>query len=345
MSDPSTLLKVKDLRVSFDTHAGTIQAVRGVSFQIRPGEVVGLVGESGCGKSVTAHSILRLINSPPGHIDNGEIWFDDQNLLKKSEREMRDIRGNKIGIIFQDPMTSLNPTMRVGKQLVEGILRHKAVSRGEAKRLAIEMLETVGIPHAAQRFDQYPHEFSGGMRQRVMIAIALACDPSLLIADEPTTALDVTIQAQILELMKLLKDERGMSILLITHDLGVVAGLCDRIIVMYAGEVMETGTVEQIFYDPQHPYTKALLEAIPRLGSSHGQKLVPIYGAPPSLLHPPRGCPFTDRCRWAMDVCRRHRPDLEDYGEDHHGACWLHHPHAAERLREFNNKQTVRTHE
>ncbi len=322
------LLDIKNLRVSFNTHIGKVQAVRGISFAIAPGEVVGIVGESGCGKSVTAHSILRLINTPPGMVESGEIWFESEDLLKKSEREMQSIRGNKIGIIFQDPMTSLNPTMRIGKQLMEGIQRHQRVSATSARELAREMLETVGIPHASTRIDQYPHEFSGGMRQRVMIAVALACNPSLLIADEPTTALDVTIQAQILDLMKRLKEQRGMSILLITHDLGVVAGLCDRIVVMYAGEVMETGTLDQIFYNPQHPYTKALLEAIPRLGKSHLQKLIPILGAPPSLLSPPRGCPFTDRCRWAMEICRQQRPDLTKINQEQKAACWLHHPHA-----------------
>ncbi|MDP1834817.1 MAG: ABC transporter ATP-binding protein [Chlamydiales bacterium] len=335
------LLEVRDLRVSFHTHAGTVEAVRGVSFDLNAGEVVGIVGESGCGKSVTAHTILGLINQPPGAIESGQVLFKGENLLAKTERQMQDIRGNQIGIIFQDPMTSLNPTMRIGQQLLEGIYRHQKVSRGEGKKIALELLEAVGIPEPERRFNQYPHEFSGGMRQRVMIAIALACSPSLIIADEPTTALDVTIQAQILELMKKLKDDRGMSILLITHDLGVVAGICDRIVVMYAGEVMESGTVEQIFYNPQHPYTKALLEAVPRLGQSHKQKLIPIEGAPPHLLYPPKGCPFTARCKWAMQVCPDHRPPLEEVSPGQKAACWLHEPRAQDRLKQFQSEEVV----
>lgn len=333
MSD--NLLEIQDLRVTFHTRTGTVEAVRGVSFNVLPGEVVGIVGESGCGKSVTAHTVLGLINQPPGKVESGSVLFHGEDLLKKSEKAMRSIRGNKIGIVFQDPMTSLNPTMRIGKQLTEAIRSHRTMSSQEARECAIEMLQAVGIPEADSRLDQYPHQFSGGMRQRVMIAMALVCNPSLLIADEPTTALDVTIQAQILELLKRLKEERGMSILLITHDLGVVAGICNRIVVMYAGEVVETGSVEQIFYSPQHPYTKALLEAIPRLGTSQQQKLTPIQGAPPSLTNPPAGCLFAARCRWAMEVCRNHTPHLETVEAGHAAACWLHHDHAKARLAAF----------
>lgn len=336
----SDLLSVCDLRVSFHTHAGTIHAVRGVNFTIAPGEVVGLVGESGCGKSVTAHSLLGLINRPPGNIDSGEIWFNGEDLLKKSERQLQDVRGNQIGMIFQDPMTSLNPTMRVGRQILEAIHRHKTLSNSEARQIAIDTLEAVGIPQAATRFHQYPHEFSGGMRQRVMIAIALVCNPALLIADEPTTALDVTIQAQILDLIRSLRESRGMAVLLITHDLGVVAGLCDRIIVMYAGEVMETGSVDQIFYAPKHPYTKSLLQAIPRAGQERHKRLVPILGAPPNLLHATSGCPFTPRCRWAMEVCCNNTPPLLSIGTQQ-SACWLHHEYAKQHLEAFETDKEV----
>jgi oligopeptide transport system ATP-binding protein len=330
-----TLLDVRDLRVSFKTYAGKVKAVRGVNFTVNAGEVVGIVGESGCGKSVTAHTILGLINQPPGIIESGQVLFNGTDLLTMTESQMRSVRGNLISIIFQDPMTSLNPTMRIGQQLLEGIFVHRKVSKEQAYRLAISILENVGIPEPERRFHQYPHEFSGGMRQRVMIAIALVCSPSLLIADEPTTALDVTIQAQILELMKQLKKDLGMSILIITHDLGVVAGLCDRIVVMYAGEIVESGSINQIFYSPQHPYTKALLKAVPRMGISHKQHLDSIEGAPPNLLHPPAGCPFTQRCQWAMNVCPQHRPPLDSVKDSHLAACWLHHPFAKDRLKLF----------
>ncbi len=332
---PETLLDIQNLRVSFDTAPGKVQAVRGVSFQVMPGEVVGVVGESGCGKSVTAQTILGLLSGPLVSIDSGAILFEGEDLLKKSEAQMRKIRGNEIGIIFQDPMTSLNPTMRIGKQITEAIRCHRSLSAAEARQLAIQTLSAVGIPEPEERLEQYPHQFSGGMRQRVMIAIALVCNPKLLIADEPTTALDVTIQAQILELLKHLKEERGMSILLITHDLGVVAGICDRVVVMYAGQVMEVGSVDDIFYRPQHPYTKALLSAIPRLGTSHQQTLTAIQGSPPSLLHPPNGCPFSARCHWAMDVCSNRTPALQQIQEGHTAACWLQHSYAKKQLEAF----------
>lgn len=328
MNATDTLLSVENLSVSFQATLGTVKAVRGVSFHINRGEIVGIVGESGCGKSVTAHTIMGLISRPPASVENGAIRLDGEDLLTKDDRAMEEIRGRRIGMIFQDPMSSLNPTMRIGTQLTEAILRHRRMSKQEAIAHATALLESVGIPQASDRLRQYPHEFSGGMRQRVMIAIALACDPDLIIADEPTTALDVTIQAQILELLKKLSEERGMAVLLITHDLGVVAGLCDRVLVMYAGEIVETGTTDRIFYSPQHPYTKALLEAVPRLGKSHQRRLASIVGAPPDLLDPPKGCAFTDRCPWAMRVCQTYHPVLLSIGEEQTAACWLHHPNA-----------------
>ncbi|MFT5317553.1 MAG: oligopeptide transport system ATP-binding protein [Chlamydiales bacterium] len=333
------LLEVNDLRVSFHTYAGVVQAVRGVSFHVDKGEVLGIVGESGCGKSVTAQAIMKLIPMPPGEILSGEITFDDMDLNAKTEQELESIRGKEIGMIFQDPMTSLNPTMKVGHQIVEGLVKHLGIPRHEAKFNAVRMLDRVHIPNPQRRYHQYPHELSGGMRQRVMIAMALACHPKLLIADEPTTALDVTIQAQTLDLMKDLKEEMGMSIILITHDLGVVAGTCDRVIVMYAGEVMETGTVEQIFYKPRHPYTQALLKAVPRLDLEKGQELSPIIGSPPNLLHPPSGCPFHPRCKFAMRACESHKPNLQEIQNNHQAACWLHHPHAEDSFRKFLEEQ------
>lgn len=328
------LLQVKDLRVSFRTPAGLLQAVRGVSFHLDRREIVGLVGESGCGKSVTAQSILRLL---PQQITSGKIILDGDDLSQKTEKEMESIRGNRIGMVFQDPMTSLNPTMRLGAQISEGLRRHRHLNREAARKAALELLEAVGIPNAEARLDQYPHNLSGGMRQRVIIAIALACRPALLIADEPTTALDVTIQAQILELMKTL-NQQGTSLLLITHDLGVVANTCHRVIIMYAGEVMETGSVDQIFYNPQHPYTTALLQAVPRLNSPHAHRLKPIRGTPPDLLHPPSGCPFHTRCKYAMRICEQRSPILDETKPGHRAACWLQAPAAAETLASFTRE-------
>lgn len=322
------LLDVKNLRVTFHTPAGSLEAARSVSFSIHPGEVVGLVGESGCGKSVTAQSILRLL---PSAVTTGEIWFRGENLVTKSEKAMESLRGNQIGMVFQDPMTSLNPTMRIGRQVSESLRRHRGMSAAQAGEAALELLHAVGIPDPDQRMQAYPHSLSGGMRQRIVIAIAIACRPALLIADEPTTALDVTIQAQILDLMKSL-NQQGTSLLLITHDLGVVAGMCQRVVVMYAGEVVETGTVDEIFYEPKHPYTKALLQAIPKRGC---QRLLPIEGAPPDLLHPPQGCPFHPRCRFAMRICEQQKPLLEAYENGHAAACWLHHPHGHASLARF----------
>ncbi|KGP72788.1 ABC transporter ATP-binding protein [Pontibacillus yanchengensis] len=322
----SNILEVKDLVVSFHTFGGEVQAVRGVNFSVPKGKTVAIVGESGCGKSVTAKSIMQLLPKPPAEYKQGEILFNGDNILAKSERDMQRIRGNEIGMIFQDPMTSLNPTTKVGAQITEGILKHKDVSRKEARSQAIELLNLVGIPQPEKRVDQYPHEFSGGMRQRAMIAISLACEPDLLIADEPTTALDVTIQAQILKLMKDLQNKTGTSIILITHDLGVVAETCDHVVVMYAGQVIETGTVEEVFETPQHPYTKGLMKSVPRLDQDKKQPLIPIIGSPPDLMDPTEGCPFFARCEYAMEVCRDHNPSFEYMGGNQHASCWLHHP-------------------
>jgi oligopeptide transport system ATP-binding protein len=317
------LLDVKNLSVSFRTYVGKVQAVRNVSFSIEGGETVALVGESGCGKSVTAQAVMGLIPKPSGIIENGEIFFNGSELTRKSKKEIEQIRGKEIGMIFQDPMTSLNPTMRIGKQIMEGLIKHQGLSKAEAKNQAIEMLKLVGIADPDKRIEQFPHEFSGGMRQRVVIAIALACNPKLLIADEPTTALDVTIQAQILELMKEIQTKMGTSIILITHDLGIVAGTCDRVIVMYGGQIVESGTVDQIYTRSKHPYTHGLLRSIPRMDMSKERELIPIYGTPPHLLNPPLGCAFSARCDYAMQICKRNHPPLESLEEHHEVACWL----------------------
>ncbi|WP_027093120.1 ABC transporter ATP-binding protein [Cohnella thermotolerans] len=323
-----TILDVQDLSVSFDVYGGVVQAVRGVSFSVKEGEAVAIVGESGSGKSVTAQTIMRLIATPPGKINRGSIVFDGQDLLSLSEKEMQKVRGNKIGMIFQDPMTSLNPTMTVGKQIMEGLMKHQRLSRSAAKKRAIELLSMVGIPHAESRISQYPHHFSGGMRQRVVIAIALACNPALLIADEPTTALDVTIQAQILRLMKDLQQQTKTSIILITHDLGIVADMCDRVIVMYAGQIVETGTKREIFRNPQHPYTKGLLNSLPRLDQAKDEPLVPIYGTPPDLIKPPQGCGFCSRCDEAMRICETDVPEMTAISDTQTVRCWLQHVRA-----------------
>ncbi|WP_144461337.1 ABC transporter ATP-binding protein [Siminovitchia fortis] len=325
------VLEVKDLHVSFHTHAGEVKAVRGVNFNVGQGETVAIVGESGCGKSVTAKSIMKLLPSPPVQYKQGSIEFQGKNLLEVSEKEMQRIRGNQISMIFQDPMTSLNPTSKVGSQIMEAILKHNDINKKAAIEKAIDMLKLVGIPQPDKRVNQYPHEFSGGMRQRAMIAMALACNPRLLIADEPTTALDVTIQAQILELMKKIQKETGTSIILITHDLGVVAEVADRVVVMYAGQVVETGTVKELFANPQHPYTMGLLNSIPRLDMDKTQPLSPIIGTPPDLIEPPEGCPFYARCQYAMRVCKGNDPDLEEVRTNQFAACWLHHPMAQKR--------------
>lgn len=323
----SRLLDVKDLRTSFKTHIGDVQAVRGVSLYLNKGEALGVVGESGCGKSVTMMTIMRLL-ADNGSIVGGNITFDGRALSDATEREMEDIRGNDMGMIFQDPMTSLNPVFNVGSQLIEPLMKHKGMNKKEAWAEAINMLGLVGIPSPEQRMKQYPHEFSGGMRQRVMIAMSLICKPKLIIADEPTTALDVTIQAQILDLMKDLKDKLDTSIILITHDLGVVADLCSRITVMYGGTVVENGTSEDIFYRGRHPYTWGLLNSVPNPKSTTREKLKPIEGQPPDLLKPPAGCPFAARCNYAMKVCLEKQPPLFEVNEGHTSACWLCHEDA-----------------
>lgn len=331
------LLEVQDLHISFKTYAGEVKAVRGVNFEIDKGEVVALVGESGCGKSVTSQAIMRILPSPPAVYKQGSILFQGKDLLKYSEKEMQGIRGKDIGMIFQDPMTSLNPTMKVGAQIAEGLIKQQGMSGKDAFKRAVQMLELVGVSNPDKRADQYPHELSGGMRQRVMIAIALACQPKLLIADEPTTALDVTIQAQILELMKELRKKIEASILLITHDLGVVAQMCDRVIVMYAGEIVESGTADAIYGNPKHPYTQGLLKSVPHLDMDRKEALNPIVGTPPDLFNPPAGCPFYARCSDAMQVCKENDPALEKMtgnekdGETHFAACWRNHPMARKR--------------
>ncbi|AQU73128.1 ABC transporter ATP-binding protein [Priestia megaterium] len=317
-----TMLQIKNLHVQFSTYGGRVQAVRGVSFDLHKGETLAIVGESGCGKSVTSQSIMRLIPTPPGRITSGSILFKGQDLTKLSEKKMRDIRGADISMIFQDPMTALNPTLRVGEQIAENIMQHENISKEKAKEKAFEMLELVGIPNPKERLKQYPHEFSGGMRQRIVIAMALVCNPEVLIADEPTTALDVTIQAQILELFKDIQQKTDVSIVLITHDLGVVAQVADRVAVMYAGKIVEVGTRRDIFYTPQHPYTKGLLRSVPRL-DLYESELVPITGSPPDLFAPPSGCSFAPRCPYVMEVCDRMYPASTKLKESHQVHCWL----------------------
>ncbi|MGO1469691.1 MAG: ABC transporter ATP-binding protein [Tissierella sp.] len=322
------VLKVKDLAISFKTFFGEVEAVRGISFDVEKGQTVAIVGESGCGKSVTANSIMQLLPRPPAYFKNGHIMFNGIDLLKKSDKEMENVRGEEIAMVFQDPMTSLNPTMKVGKQIVEGLIRHQKVSKEDARKKAIEMLELVSVPQPEKRINQYPHEFSGGMRQRVMIALAMVSDPQLLIADEPTTALDVTVQAQILELMKDIQKKLGMSIILITHDLGVVADISDLVNVMYAGQILEQGSTEDIFDNPKHPYTRGLLASVPKLDMSRDEPLYSIDGTPPDLYIPPKGCPFFARCDYAMKVCKDNMPEFEYHKETHASRCWLNHPMA-----------------
>ena len=315
------LLEVRDLHTSFFTPVGEVKAVNGVSFNLDHGKVLGIVGESGSGKSVTAYSIMQILEKT-GKIVSGSIKMDGQELVGAGEKVMKTVRGNKISIIFQDPMTSLNPTYTVGHQLMEAILLHTDRNKKEAWDRAVEMLRLVNVNEPEKRMKQYPYEFSGGMRQRVMIAMALACEPDILIADEPTTALDVTIQAQILELMQSLQKELGMAIIMITHDLGVVAQMCDEVIVMYAGSICEQGTADEIFYNPKHEYTKGLMRSIPSVDNS-GEKLEPITGTPIDLLNMPKGCPFAPRCDAAMKICLRERCQRMEINEDHAAACWM----------------------
>ncbi len=317
------LLDIRNLRVEFDTPEGVVHAVNGISYQLHKGETLGIVGESGSGKSVSVLSIMRLLPMPPARIVEGEIYFQGRNLLALSEPEMRRIRGRHIAMVFQDPMTSLNPVLTVGYQIMEPLQLHLGMNKKQARERAAELLAMVGIPEPHKRLDDYPHQFSGGMRQRAMIAMALACQPTLLIADEPTTALDVTIQAQIVDLVKRLRDELGMALIWITHDLGVVAGLADRVIVMYAGSIMEEAPVDDLYERPQHPYTRALLRSLPRMDSRAGERLEPIPGSPPDMLHPPRGCPFAPRCAHAQPRCHEERPPLFEVRPGHRVACWV----------------------
>ena len=316
------LLEIKDERLSFFTPAGEVKALNGVSFSMEEGEVLGIVGESGSGKSVTAYSIMGL-TAYPGKLVGGTVRFNGHEIEKMTEKEFRKIRGNEVSIIFQDPMTSLNPVYTIGNQIVEVILLHTNKTKKEAYERARELLELVGINEPTKRLKQYPHELSGGMRQRVMIAIALACEPKLLIADEPTTALDVTIQAQILELMQELRKKLGMSIIMITHDLGVVASMCEKIAVMYAGHIVEYGTADEIFYNPSHEYTKGLIKSIPKLNTEKIERLVPIEGQPVDLLNPPAGCPFAPRCSECMKICLNKMPPKTELGDTHYSYCWL----------------------
>lgn len=316
------LLSVKNLSTEFPVKKGIVRAVEDVSFDVDQGQILAIVGESGSGKSVTSLSIMGLL-AEPGHVAGGSMEFEGKDLATLSEKQYRELRGNDMAMIFQEPMTSLNPVYRVGNQIVEAIRTHEKVSKAEAKARAVDLLRKVGIPSPEARINDYPHQMSGGMRQRVMIAIALACEPKLLIADEPTTALDVTIQAQILELMMDLKEKLGMAIIMITHDLGIVARMCEKIAVMYAGKIVEYGTTDEIFYEPKHEYTKGLLRSIPRLDSRDHERLVPIEGTPVDMLNPPKGCPFAPRCGACMKVCLREMPPRTDFSDTHYTQCWL----------------------
>jgi oligopeptide transport system ATP-binding protein len=321
------ILEVKDLNISFHTFAGEVKAIRGVNFELKKGETLAIVGESGSGKSVTTKAIMRLL--PPGNseIKSGQILFDGKDLTKLTDRQMQKIRGKDISMIFQDPMTSLNPTMQVGKQIMEPLIKHQNMSKSAAKERALQLLKLVGIPKPEIRINQYPHQFSGGMRQRVVIAIALACNPKILIADEPTTALDVTIQAQILELMKDLQNKIDTSIIFITHDLGVVANVADRVAVMYGGKIVEVGTVDEVFYNPQHPYTWGLISSMPSLDAKE-EELYAIPGTPPNLLHPPKGDAFAPRNEYAMQIDLEEQPPMFKVSDTHYAATWLLHPDA-----------------
>lgn len=329
MSDMSeNILEVKDLSFSFRTYGGTVKAVRDVSFDLRRGEILGIVGESGCGKSVTAQSILKLNPEPPGFFEGGSIVYNGEDLVKKTDKQMRKIRGRHIGFIFQDPMTSLNPTMRIGKQVEEIFAGDKKMTRAQKRQRALALFEKLGISDPERRLNQYPHELSGGMKQRVMIAIALVGEPDIIIADEPTTSLDVTIEAQILQILKEMSRETHTSVMIITHDLGVIAKLCDRVLVMYGGEIMERGGIDDIFYRTAHPYTSGLMHSIARLDMSRDEELKPIEGSPPDLFAPPRGCPFAARCEYAMEICGEQPAPQTELADGHSTRCWLRDPHA-----------------
>lgn len=323
------ILEVKDLRVSFNTYAGEVKAVRGISFDLAKGETLAFVGESGCGKSVTAKSIMRLLQPPFVDIkETSSVLFNGEEVLKMDKKRLRAYRGNDVSMIFQDPMTSLNPTMTCGKQIMESLILHKGLSKAEAREEAIKTLKLVKIPDAEKRMNEYPHQLSGGMRQRIMIAIALSCSPSVLIADEPTTALDVTIQAQIIDLLRELRDELDTAIILVTHDLGVVANFADRIQVMYAGQILERGTVNEIFYEAKHPYTWALLSSVPKLAKYNKQELYTLKGTPPDLILPLEHCPFAARCEFCMPICKERMPEETVLSDTHKVSCWLQHPDA-----------------
>ena len=332
------VLDMENLHVSFDTYAGEVKAVRGVTLHVDEGEVLAIVGESGCGKSVTAQTIMKLNPMPPARIVEGSINLAGHDIVKASEKEMQKIRGKEVAMIFQDPMTTLNPTMTVGKQIMESLRIHRHLSKKEAREEAIRMLKMVNIPSAEKRVDSYPHEMSGGMRQRVMIAMALACNPKILIADEPTTALDVTIQAQIMDLMRELKEKMNTAIILVTHDLGVVANFADRIQVMYAGQVVERGTAREIFYDSKHPYTWALLSSVPKLAKESKQELYALKGTPPDLILPLNCCPFASRCEYCMPICKERNPFETTITDTHKVSCWLQHPNAP-KVKSFYDRE------
>lgn len=336
------ILEVRNLQTYFKTDAGIVKAVDGVSFTVHEGETVGLVGESGCGKSVTNLSIMRLVPSPPGKIVGGEVVYEGTDILKLSEKDLRQIRGNKISMIFQDPMTSLNPFLKISTQMIETIRLHQDMTKQQARERAVHMLSLVGIPSPEKRIDCYPHQFSGGMRQRVMIAMALSCNAELLIADEPTTALDVTIQAQILELIKKLSQQLKTAVILITHDLGVVAGMCDKVCVMYAGRIVEHAPTDELFEHHLHPYTEGLIASVPKLDSPRGERLFSIEGQPPNVIDLPPCCPFHPRCNKAMDICKCAYPPEKAMGENHKVSCWLYadEKEIAARLKEVKNGRT-----
>ena len=319
----TAILQVKDLTTEFHTQDGVVHAVNGISYDLTEGETLGIVGESGSGKSVSVLSVMRLIQEPPGKVTNGQVLFGGRDLLELSEEEMRHVRGDQIAMVFQDPMTSLNPVLTIAQQMTEALKVHKGMSQSQALSRSVELLEMVNIPKARDRIRDYPHQFSGGMRQRVMIAVALSCNPQVLIADEPTTALDVTIQAQIIDIVRRLQQELGMAIIWITHDLGVVAGLADRVNVMYAGYIVETAEVRDLYTRPSHPYTRGLLASLPRLDAARKSKLSPIDGLPPDLIDVAPGCPFAPRCSYAIDKCLQERPELVSIGDRHQIACWV----------------------
>ncbi|MDO5422550.1 MAG: ABC transporter ATP-binding protein [Eubacteriales bacterium] len=329
--EKNKILEVKDLKVTFHTYAGNVQAVRGVSWYLNEKETIAIVGESGCGKTVSIQTVIGLNSSRTTDIQ-GQVLFEGKDLVKEDMKEIRKLQGDKMSIIFQDPFTFLNPTMTVGKQIMEAYREHRKVTKKEAKERTIEILKLISLPDPEKNMKRYPHQLSGGMRQRIMVAMALICDPKLLFADEPTTALDVTIQAQIVDLMKELKTKIDTSIVLITHDMGVVANMAERIYVMYAGQIVEHGEAREIFYNPKHPYTKALLESVPRMDNRSDTPLSSIPGTPPDLIAPPVGCAFAERCPHAMNICRKEQPAYQNFGGEHIAACWLHHPECQKRL-------------